>query len=202
MRVMPGVAEAPVVLVALEVPLPSAAAEAPGAAVAATRGAATVLLAAASASARPPISTWTTATGLAAPVAAAVRNAAARTSPSPFSAWPFSPTHGIAVTITASQLRSASASASASRKSCGVAAVVRSRGGRGRSPSARQASYVRRPRDSELPRIATRGPAGSGWSARSRPASTISVTVSTRITPACRMSAETVASGIRLIGTA
>ncbi len=111
----------------------------PGAGVAG-RCCATVLVAAARASARPPISTWTTATGLAGPAAAAACSAVARTSPSPDSASPFSPTHGIAVTTTASQPSSASARASASLKSCGVAAVVRSTGGRGRSPSARQAS--------------------------------------------------------------
>ncbi len=50
--------------------------------------------------------------------------------------------------------------------------------------------------------MATRGPDGRGWPARRIPASTISVTVSTRMTPAWRISAETVASGMRLTGTA
>ncbi len=162
-----------------------------------------MLVATARASARPPISTWTTTTGFvgAGAEATASRRAAARTSPSPNSVAPSSPTHGIAVTTTASEVSSARAAASASRKSAGTAAVVRSRGRSGRSPSVRQASYVRRPSDSELPRIATLGPAGSGWAARSSPASTSSVTVSTRITPACRSSAETVACGTRVTGT-
>ncbi|EPJ38138.1 hypothetical protein STAFG_4823 [Streptomyces afghaniensis 772] len=43
-------------------------------------------------------------------------------------------------------------------KSAAEAAVVRSCGGCGRSPSARHASYVSRPSDSELPRIADPGP--------------------------------------------
>lgn len=43
--------------------------------------------------------------------------------------------------------------------------------------------------------MATRGPAGRGWRASSRPASTSSVMVSTRITPAWRSRAETVACG-------
>lgn len=50
--------------------------------------------------------------------------------------------------------------------------------------------------------MATRGPAGSGWPARRTPASTSSVTVSTRITPAWRSSADTAASGTRVTGTA
>ncbi|CAM5585556.1 hypothetical protein STENM36S_00938 [Streptomyces tendae] len=163
----------------------------------------TVRAAAERASARPPISTWTTATGFAGAAAAAARRASARTWPSPDSSAPLSPrTQGMAVTTTASQSSSARAAASAARKSAGVAPVVRSSGRSGRSPSVRQASYVSRPRDSELPRIATRGPAGSGWPARSRPASTSSVTVPTRMTPAWRSSAETVASGTFVTGTA
>ncbi len=53
-----------------------------------------------------------------------------------------------------------------------------------------------------LPRIATRGPAGRGWRASSRPASTSSVMVSTRITPAWRSRAETVACGSWVARTA
>ncbi len=50
--------------------------------------------------------------------------------------------------------------------------------------------------------MATLGPVGSGWRASSSPASTRSVMVSTRITPACRSSAETVACGSRVARTA
>lgn len=49
--------------------------------------------------------------------------------------------------------------------------------------------------------MAIRGPAGSGCAASRRPTSTNSVTVSTRMTPAWRSSAETVASGSLVPGT-
>ncbi len=157
-----------------------------------------MLAAAERASARPPSSTWTTRTGLPGTASAADRRASARAAS--FAAP--SPTAGMAVTTTASVASSASARARAARKSSADAAVVRSCGCCGRSPSARQRSYVRTPSDSELPRIATRGPCGSGWRASSSPVSTSSVMVSTRITPACRSSAETGACGSRVARTA
>ncbi len=145
---------------------------------------------------------WTTVTGLAgAADEAASRSAAARSAPSPGEATPSSPTQGMAVTTTASQSPLARAADSAVRKSSGVAAAARTCGRSGRSPSVRQASYVSRARDSLLPRMATRGPSGSGWEASSSPASISSVTVSTRITPAWRIRAETVLSGMRTVGT-
>src|SRR5690606_36044422 len=97
-------------------------------------GCGAVLAAAERASARPPSSTWTTRTGLAGAAAAAERRASA----SAASPTEPSPTAGMAVTTTASQVSSARAPASASWKSAAEAAVVRSRGGCGRRPSARQ----------------------------------------------------------------
>ncbi len=104
------------------------------------------------------------------------------------------PIGGIATAITASTPGSASAVSSAIRKFSAVAAVVRSTGVRGRSPALRQASWVSRPIESELPTTATRSPGGSGWRASSSPVSYRSVMVSTRSTPACWNSASAVAS--------
>ena len=76
---------------------------------------------------------------------------------------------------------------SASGPTSTVAAVSR--------PAAAQASATRTPSALELVTVATRDPVGSGWYASSWATSNSSVSVSTRMTPACSNNACTRSSG-------
>ncbi len=115
---------------------------------------------------------------------------------------PPAPIGGMTTATTASLSGRSIAARSPLRKSSGVALVVRSCGSKGWRPEPSATSWVSRPRESELPTIAMRGPDGSGWWASRSAASYSSVMVSTRITPACSKSVSTVESAIRVIAAA
>ena len=89
-------------------------------------------------------------------------------------------------------------SSRAAAKSSGLASGPRARVLATSRPASSQASTASTARASELPRTATRGPAGSGWVATRATTSNIMWIESARMTPARRNRASTAAAGARV----